>query len=236
MGDRGQSLDVRSEYPREGTGLGLAQLRELDGDVGHRAVVLAHLHADTRRSSRGSVALGGQRTREALGALGDRAPGHLRRDYLCQAVCAVRGERRDGVGSPGLVQIAQRRGREVVVGVRECGAPLVGQGVRTCRTATPPVRDRAGFALDEDTLGDQRVEMASDRGGRDAERLGERGRRLRAAAQHLTRDRVAGAALAVEFHNTSMTYFGGLASTGAAAHISPSGREILTVCCTGRWS
>jgi len=118
----------------------------------------------------------------------------------------------------------QRGAREIVISVREAGTSLVGQGVRACRATASALRDRARFALDEDALGDERVEVAADRSRRDAQRAGERHGRLRAAAQHLTRDRVAGAALAVDFHNTSMTYFGDLASSGGAEHTYPFGR------------
>ena len=48
VGDGGQPLDVGAEHPAEGLGLGLAQLRELVGDVGDRAVVLAQLLAPCR--------------------------------------------------------------------------------------------------------------------------------------------------------------------------------------------
>ena len=55
-GDGGESLDVGAEQPREDLGLGLAQLRELRGDVRHRAVVLAQLLAGTGLCGRGRVA------------------------------------------------------------------------------------------------------------------------------------------------------------------------------------
>jgi hypothetical protein len=43
VGDRGQPLHVHAEQAGEQLGLHLAQLRELLGHVGHRAVVLAQL-------------------------------------------------------------------------------------------------------------------------------------------------------------------------------------------------
>ena len=64
VGDGGQALDVGAEQPRERPRLGLAQLRELRGDVGDRAVVLAELPAGARsgaprqRSRRRSERLG----------------------------------------------------------------------------------------------------------------------------------------------------------------------------------
>ena len=45
VGDGGQALDVAAEDLADGLGLGLAQLRELVGDVGDRAVLLAQLLA-----------------------------------------------------------------------------------------------------------------------------------------------------------------------------------------------
>ena len=55
------------EQPGEDLGLGLAQLRELRGDVRDRAVVLADLVAVRCRADRGSVAVGGQRPGQRLG-------------------------------------------------------------------------------------------------------------------------------------------------------------------------
>ena len=46
LGQGGQALDVDAEESAEGIGLGLAQLRELRGDVLDRAVALAQLEAD----------------------------------------------------------------------------------------------------------------------------------------------------------------------------------------------
>ena len=43
--DRGEPLDVRAKEPHEHLRLGLAQLREICGDVSDRAVVLADLDA-----------------------------------------------------------------------------------------------------------------------------------------------------------------------------------------------
>ena len=45
VGDGGQALDVAAEDAADRLGLGLAQLRELVGDVGDRAVLLAQLLA-----------------------------------------------------------------------------------------------------------------------------------------------------------------------------------------------
>ena len=46
LGQGGQALDVDAEESAEGIGLGLAQLRELRGDVLDRAVALAQLHGE----------------------------------------------------------------------------------------------------------------------------------------------------------------------------------------------
>ncbi len=77
MGDGGQSLDMGAEQLGEELCLRLAQLRELLGDMGDRAVVLAELLTDrcaTRRSSVPVRAQGlGQRFRAVLGATASTA-------------------------------------------------------------------------------------------------------------------------------------------------------------------
>ncbi len=45
VGDGGEPLHVAAEHPADRLGLGLAQLGELVGDVGDRAVLLAQLLA-----------------------------------------------------------------------------------------------------------------------------------------------------------------------------------------------
>src|SRR3712207_6353858 len=71
VGDRGQTLDVRTDQARDHLRLGLAQLGELDGHVGHRAVVLAELAAGGDRGRAGSVPLRCERPGQRLGP-GDR--------------------------------------------------------------------------------------------------------------------------------------------------------------------
>ena len=78
----------------------------------------------------------------------------------------------------------------------------------------PRCSDAARLALDEQAVGDQRVEVAADGGGGEAELLGERRGGLRAALEDEAGDRVAGTAASspararrLEFHNISMTYF-----------------------------
>src|SRR5690349_17118666 len=66
VGDRGQALDVRADEPRDHPRLGLAQLWELGGHVGHRAVVLAKLAAGGDRGCAGSVPLGRKRPGQRL--------------------------------------------------------------------------------------------------------------------------------------------------------------------------
>ena len=61
VGDRGEPLHVRAEQADEHVGFCLAQLREVDSDVGDRAVVLADLDAGTGLLRRRRVAVGGER-------------------------------------------------------------------------------------------------------------------------------------------------------------------------------
>ena len=69
--DGRQSLHVGPEHLGHGLLLGLAQLRELLGDVRHRAMVLADLHTVNRTTDLGGgcdVAGFGQRPGDALGS------------------------------------------------------------------------------------------------------------------------------------------------------------------------
>jgi hypothetical protein len=124
--DGGQALHVRAEQLGEGAGLGLAQLRELRGHVGDRAVVLAQLHAPVpaaadRADLRG-VAPGGQHVRQ-----GDDA--RLRLARACDLRRGGAEEIRDALGGEAVERLLpsvrgeepQRRDGEIVVAVPEPG-------------------------------------------------------------------------------------------------------------------
>ena len=74
VGDGGETLDMGAEQAREHLGLGLAQVGELPGHVGDRAVVLADLLAGGGAVDRGGVAVGGERLGEDLGAVARARP------------------------------------------------------------------------------------------------------------------------------------------------------------------
>ena len=143
-----------------------------------------------------SVAVGGQRRRPA------RRRGWRR---VAASVDAARAARRRASSArcsanattaclaAGLAQVAQRGGGEVVVGVRERGAAGVGERVDAGRAAAAALGRRARVALGEQAVGDQRVEVAADGGGRDAQPLGEGGGGLRAPLEDQPGDGVAGA-------------------------------------------
>ena len=74
VGDGGQALDVAAEDLADRLGLGLAQLRELVGDVGDRAVLLAQLLAggqsvEQRRTARAAYPSLGEDPGQRLGRL-----------------------------------------------------------------------------------------------------------------------------------------------------------------------
>lgn len=233
VGDGGKSLDVRAEHLLERTSFCLAQLRELGRDMRDRAVVLTDLHARHTDAGlpgglcRRSVAMGRERPSEGFGAGGERRIGI---DALGQpgseALGAMLGESHHGLLPAGLAQITQRGVGEVVVGVRERGPAVVGEGVDPSRAPAPTMRCRTGIALDQQTVGDQGVEMATDRCRGQAELFGKCRGALWAALEQAARHRVASAvtrpvagAIGVhhgtvrDFHNISMTYFE-LACTG----------------------
>lgn len=213
--------------------LGFAQLRELGGDVGDRAMVLAELFTDTDLTGRRSVTLPGQRRSEGLGAsggvrvLGDRV--------LMRADQRGDPSLREGLHRvfPGVIgEEADGRGSEVVVGVPEPGPAGFGQQEVLGGTATSAGAAAGrvpGFGL---AVGEQRVEVTADGGGADAQLLGHhdgghrtlfqqqaghfvpgpalgadlRGDRLDLGAGHVATGLVPRPRL---FHNTSVTYFRG---------------------------
>lgn len=211
VGDGGQPLDVGTQNLREGTGLGLAQFGELGGHVRDRAVMLADL--DSLRVAhglgRGRVAVLGQGLRHRRGAGGDRHAGvDIWLQFRSKPGRTMLGECHDGLLAAGLTQVAQRGVRKIVVGMRKRGTARVGERIGTGRTAAAAVRSRSRLAFDEQSIGNQRIEVPADRGGAQAEPLGKLRGVLRAAFKDAARDRIARPLVpGSEFHNTSMTYF-----------------------------
>jgi hypothetical protein len=218
MGDRGQALNVGTEHPFERASLGRTQFWELGRNVRNRAVVLAELHT-SRGSLRGrSVSVRGEGLGQRLGAFGVRGTRvDVGGQRFGQRLGPVLGEGHDGVLSPVLTQIAQRGGGEIVVGVRERRASLVGDGVRPGRTAAATTHDTAWLALDQVAVVDECIEVPADRGGRQAQLVGQCCRALRPALEHEPGNGVASTVgtaaqraafgVVLDFHYTSMTYF-----------------------------
>ena len=170
MGDGRQPLNVRAEHPLEGSRLGLAQLRELRGDVRNWAVVLAQLHAGAGVLGTGSVSLPGQRHGQgfdpAFATPRTRPDGPRRRDRGLERARPVSGEFGNGSLATGFPQVAQGRRGQVVIGVRERRSPGVGQRIST---GGPPASATAAgprVALGQEVVGYQGVQMAPDGGRR----------------------------------------------------------------------
>ena len=170
MGDGRQPLNVRAEHPLEGPRLGLAQLRELGGDVRNWAVVLAQLHAGAGVLGTGSVSLPGQRHGQgfdpAFATPRTRPDGHRRRNRGLERARPVGSEFGNGSLATGFPQIAQGRRGQVVIGVRERRSPGVGQRVSTGGPPAPPTATGPGVALSQKVVCDQGVQMTPDRGRR----------------------------------------------------------------------
>jgi hypothetical protein len=214
MGDRGQSLYISPEDPFKCPGLGFAQLRELGSDVRHRAVVLTNLHARPSNwgvFSTGSEPLDAQCVREGRHSVKGAVASDLGIHRVGQGRSAVLGEGNDGLLAPGLAEIAQGGGGQVVVGVRESGAPGVGQRVGASWSSAPTVEQAPTLDLDEQPVSDQTVKVTTNAGGGQTQSLGQHGGGLWSLLQDEPGDRVAGATLGClsYFHNTSMTYFPG---------------------------
>ena len=221
--DGRQSLNVRTQQPAEDLCLGLAKLGKVGCDVGHRAVVLAHLHAAAGLLGRCRVPFGRQCRRELRRAIVEWDVGEHRLVAGLDGRESAPGELHHRGVAAGLAEVGQRRHRQIVVGVWKSLAAGVGEGEQLGRTAAPadlapdlPLRHLAYPAL-----GDQRVEVAPDGGGRQAEARAQRDRALWPLLVKRPRDTVAGTRIFVRshlaclraigrlggFHNDNVTYF-----------------------------
>jgi hypothetical protein len=217
VGDRGQSLDVRAEDAFERARLGLAQLRELGGNVRDRAVMLAQLHTGRGALGTSSVAMGSECPGKCLGTLrARRGAGDISRQAFSQGLGPVLGERDHGVFATLGAQVPQCGRGEIIVGVREGRAALVSDGVGTSRPTAAADDGPARLALDEQAVIDERVEVPANRRRGQPELLGQRRRMLGPAFEDQPGHRVAGTVgtatgtafgRTLEFHYTSMTYF-----------------------------
>ena len=169
--DRGEPLDVCTEQPDEHLRLCLAQLREIRCDVSNRAVVLADLDAGAGLLCGRGVAIGGQR-RSQFGRTA--SSWHLcqcRRVANFETVQALPCERAHGSIAAGVSQIAQGLYRDVVIGMGKQGVAVVGQGekLRGAATAAELTANLALRNLAHSARGDQRVEVAANGRGCEAE-------------------------------------------------------------------
>lgn len=220
VGDRRKSLDVGAEETSKHLGLGLTHLGELLGHVGDRAVVLAHLGAGRSVADRRCVAVLTQRVGEHMGTL----LGLDLREQWAVAVLEVgqpmTRERHDGVLSTALLEVAQRPGGQLVVGVLEVVSTRIGDDVDLGRASTATLSNNALLAGHQDTVRQEVIEMASYGSGRQSQLEGEvRGCRwavLENGGGHaLTRRRVVAVRLensrrvimAGVFHKTSVPLF-----------------------------
>lgn len=172
-GKGGEPLYVHAEQPRDGLGLGVAELRELLRHPPDRTVSLAQLHAMKSARSDGTSrcreAVLGHRLDEDVGSSGDIVPrvGEAPRIPAREASDAFAREGGDGVGASVLVEVAHGLGGELVVGAREGPVTPLRHDIGSGRTAaTPDVARgmRAGrFVLRHSTVVGQSVEVPPDR-------------------------------------------------------------------------
>ena len=143
--DRGQPLHVGTQYLGERLPLGLAQLRELLGDVRYRTVMLAELYP-----VEGSAHLGGGSGVAGLGQCachtidcGFNVVGSLRYSRQDGVDTAPR-ERPDCVVTSDFTKLTHGRDRQVVVCVSLLGTARCRQPIALSRPAAPTVLPRRG--------------------------------------------------------------------------------------------
>ena len=217
VGDGRETLDMGAEHAADRLGLGLAQLRELVGDVGDRAVLLAQLlpHAvltgKGQRAHRRGVALVGEDQRQHLGRRGLGVRGGDLGELLLDEGRPPLRERLDGIGAGGLGEEADRldwRGRRTARRSRRARA-------RSARTPWPGDLGRGGprtgvASLDRALL-DEVVEVTAYGGRGQVETLSERGCGGGPVDQDRPRDALPRRLIAFlvsrvhVFHNTSVT-------------------------------
>ena len=180
VSDCGKSLDVAAQQAGEDLGLGLAQLRELLGDMGHRAVVLADLGAARGVLGRSREAVGGEGLGEHSGALLGLGGLDQRTVAVLEFAHAVAGEGDDCLISPGALQVAQGVGGKTVISLFEMIAAGIGDDEDLGRTATTPGADDALFAGLDDPVGQQLIQVSAHGGRCEPEPLRKIDRRGRA--------------------------------------------------------
>ena len=169
VGDGGEALHVRAEDPGERLGLGLAQLRKGGRHMSHRAVVLAQLRAAAGQLvHRRGVPVRGQRGGECLSwvaRVADRSQSSL---HTCGLAT---GELADEGVTAGLREEAQGADGEGVVRGLERVASGVGQREDFCWPAAPAGHTRSRLASGDRAVGQEPVEVAAHRSGRERETL-----------------------------------------------------------------
>ena len=223
MRNGGEPLDVRTEESDEHLRLCLAQLGEICCDVRDRAVVLADLDTGAGVLRGRGVAVGRERRSQL-----SRTPisWHLLQygrvaDF--KTVQALPRERTDGGVAAGVPQVVEGFHRDVVVGVPKQRVAIVGQGEKL-RRAAATTELTANLALGDLTHsagGNEPVEVAADRRGREAEARAQRTGALGPTVVQRPCDPVAGAGVVRAsssycgrgrvghdhgFHNSNVTY------------------------------
>ncbi len=202
---------MRTQDLRESLSLGLAQFRELLGDVRHRAVMLAELYSvqwSAHFGGGGGVSGRGQCARHAIdnrfNVIGPL--GYSRED----GVDAAPRKGPDGVVAADFPQLAHGRSRQVVVGVAHLGASGGGEPVSLGgppAAAVLPGRRCAGLRV---ACVHERVEVPANACGRDPQLFADLTCGDGSGLQQKLDDRATRVAVAVvrnEFHNTIVTEF-----------------------------
>ena len=216
VGDGGESGDVRAEEPAEGLGLGLAQLRELCGDMGDRAVMLADLFATGSRDNDGGIPVlaesAGERPGGALasgcGGQDLGVPpldlGGPRLGKAAHGRCAANG-----------VEVAKGTDGQIVVRLVEGITPGHGEAVDARGSAATAGRRRTEGCsrpgLDV-PLGLEGVQVAADRRGRQTQSRREGTCCGRSALEQGARDPTR--TTDQHFHNPNVTQLPGVGNAG----------------------
>lgn len=217
VGNGGKSLDVAAEQAGECLGLGFAQLWELLGHVGNRAMVLANLRAVRRAPGRCCESVGGESVGKCLGTVLRSCCFDQRADAFFELVDSVTGEGMDSFLSPVCLEVAQRGEGQVVISLVEVVAAGIGDDEDLGRSAASAGTVDALFTRFDDAVSEQEIKVSTHGCGRQVKPLGKVDRRGRALFQDgigntFTGRRIVDMRRLLDpnvFHNISMSLFTG---------------------------
>ena len=185
------------------------------GHMRDRAVLLADLLTDRQRLDRSSVAVVGEDLSQYLRRREVGVGSGYGREALLDEAHPLVGEGTDRVVSRRLGEEAECLDREVVVLLLEAAATQVGQNELLGGTPSAPHRGSPDVAGLDGAIGQQLIQMATDRGWGQIKTIRKGGCRRRAVDMDGPHDALTRRTIGIRhFHNDSVALFGAALKEG----------------------